>query len=89
MVTQQTSVARLFSGVVKPCWIWHGKVLRYFAFSVSNLEFRSLIGSCMTVVAGWRILFWGTLWRECQRKRRMRKRIPKTPLLTEQKMSMV
>lgn len=92
MVTQQMSVERLFSGVEKLCWIWHGKeYLEYFDFSVFSLKFGLLIESYLAnTVVEWRILFWGMLWREYQKKAmKMRERVPKTPLLTAQKTWMV
>lgn len=52
METQQTSVERLSSGVVKRCWIWHGKLI-----SLKSIVYRNRIIAYFRLVLGYAGLF--------------------------------
>lgn len=97
MGTQLMSVEKLSSGVVKLCWIWHGKIVKIrilflpsFSHDASFDKYRnrSIAWSMFGLVAGWRTQSWVMLWKEYRKKRRMKKN-PKSPTLTAQKILMV
>lgn len=92
MGTQQMSVERLSSGVVKLCWSWHGKMFS-FVFRVIHVVFCFFAlmqpdTDLLQTIAVWRTQCWVMLLREFQTKKKMKENL-KTPLWTAQKILMV